>query len=392
MSYPFGSAAAPSAADDSLIDDERSPLPLSPLARDHLGAMVSVRAATISLDWNYLVKGWLLLGEVSILAGPSNAGKTTLIIDLIASVANGEWWHGHRATRGAVVYYAAESPISVIERSKHLVDHDGAAELFVVERAPDLRDEAEILSALEGVIAEASRQAGEPVRLVVFDTLSLCLGDGDEAYNSDAVRVMRVAGEVARRTGAHIMLVHHMGKDKTSGPRGASAFVGSADTVIEVKKQEVEGREIAEITISKQRRMKKAGSVFVEIVPHLLGYDSDGDERTTSAVRPVSASEAAVASTSTRPASKRSAAVEAALKALDAEAVPEARRAGFSASEVIARCEAHAFGGMKPDSVQKAVRESLKSLAADEAQTVEAVGGGRYRIAGKPPVEQRAAA
>lgn len=105
--------------------------PLSPDAQHRLAEfaprITTVQEAEIDLDWNYLVDGWFLGSEASIVYAPSNLGKSTFVIDLASAVVSGRDWHGYATRRGSVLYVAAESAISIIERAKPLLADDAAS-------------------------------------------------------------------------------------------------------------------------------------------------------------------------------------------------------------------------------------------------------------------------
>ena len=57
----------------------------------------------------YLIKGWLTAGEVSIFAGPSGSGKTFVVLDMAMSIARAVAFLGrYRVNGGGVVYQAGE--------------------------------------------------------------------------------------------------------------------------------------------------------------------------------------------------------------------------------------------------------------------------------------------
>ena len=56
----------------------------------------------------WLIEDLLLTEEISLIHGPTNAGKTFLALDLNLTVAAGGEWFGHKVTPGRVVYLAAE--------------------------------------------------------------------------------------------------------------------------------------------------------------------------------------------------------------------------------------------------------------------------------------------
>ena len=82
---------------------------------------------------------------------------------------SGESWHGYRTRRGIVLYIAAESAISVIERAKPFLK-DGAAPFLVLDDRVDLFGAPEDIDALAALVGSIGAGAGEPVALIVIDT------------------------------------------------------------------------------------------------------------------------------------------------------------------------------------------------------------------------------
>jgi hypothetical protein len=357
--------------------------PLSPEAQHRLAEfgprITTVQDAVIDLDWNYLVDGWFLGSEASIVYAPSNLGKSTFVIDLASAVVSGMDWHGYATRRGSVIYVAAESAISIVERAKPLLAA-GAAPFHVLDDRLDLFDAAADIEALAALTQALEAKSGEPVALIVVDTLTLCMGRGDENNNGDAGRVVRSAIELAKLTGCHVLLVHHTGKDRNSGPRGASNLVGTADAAVELVAVEKDGEKLVRAIQTKQRRLAKSETITFKIVSKLLGHTSEGKARTVSAIKPVASGELIdLDQPQARP--DRAQSVLAAFIALEGATPPEQRMAGFTASEVAeASFQSHG-AGMKIDSWKKAVRTALSELAASPSVLL-ALDGGRYA---RPP-------
>lgn len=71
----------------------------------------------VGLNREYLVKGLLLSSQVSILVGPPNTGKSSVVACIAASIAMGRAVGDARVKRGAVLYVAAEDPNGIAERA-----------------------------------------------------------------------------------------------------------------------------------------------------------------------------------------------------------------------------------------------------------------------------------
>ena len=65
------------------------------------------------LDVPYLVKGLLVRGEVSVIYGPPNCGKSTLVTTIGMSVIRGEPFAGLRTRRAAAMHIAPEGAFAV---------------------------------------------------------------------------------------------------------------------------------------------------------------------------------------------------------------------------------------------------------------------------------------
>jgi hypothetical protein len=92
--------------------------------------------------------------------------------------------------------------------------------------------------------------------MVIFDTLSYLFAGGDENAASDAVLVLQRIGRIQDETGAHVMLLHHPGKDKTKGARGSSALKGAVDTEITLSGGKDAQGEIRTLKVTKQKDME----------------------------------------------------------------------------------------------------------------------------------------
>jgi len=88
---------------------------------------------------------------------------------------------------------------------------------------------------------------------------------------------------IRERTGVHIMLVHHSGKDASKGARGASALRAACDTEIELSFDEETRVRTARAT--KQRDMETGAEINFVLQIVELGEDADGDQVTTCIIR-----------------------------------------------------------------------------------------------------------
>ncbi|HFW3714903.1 TPA: AAA family ATPase [Salmonella enterica subsp. enterica serovar 6,7:y:-] len=187
----------------------------------------------------FVIEGLIPLGVV-MFYGISSHFKSYLIISMLCRLAmKTHRWAGRNIRGGAVLYVAAEGGNSVMPRVGAWADkyNDGKpVELFYTYAHPvDLS----VKTQVDGLIREIKRiemHTGEPLRMVVIDTLSQSMMQGEENNASDVAKFMAGATRVFSETGATVGIVHHSGKDSSKGMRGSSAAFANADAVIRVER------------------------------------------------------------------------------------------------------------------------------------------------------------
>lgn len=233
----------------------------------------------------WVVKGVLPRTEMAVVYGASGDGKTFFVLDLVAAIARGEPWHGRKVERGAVAYLVAEGATGFRKRLRawrhyHEQDLEG---LYVHEGAPNLLLPANVRGLIQSLLA-----IGEPLSVVVVDTLSRATPGANENASEDMGRAIAAAGAIHRATGALVLLVHHVGKDASKGARGWSGLKGALDTEIEVVKLD-DGVRMARLTKQKDGADDARFGFRLRTVE--LGRDKDGDPITSCVVEPCDAPE-----------------------------------------------------------------------------------------------------
>lgn len=224
-----------------------------------------------------LIKGLIDRGAMSILYGDSNVGKTFVALVGGHHVAQGKEFCGMKVSQGRVVYMTLEGGAGIDDRCIALLREAGPAPLFELIISPiNLLDPDADLGQL--IAALQPNEDGE-VALAVLDTLSRALAGGDENSSTDMGALVVNLDRIRQATGAHLMVVHHTGKDAARGARGHSLLRAATDTEIEVG--------AGAIKVTKQRDLPKdwQGVFTLKSVP--LFKDEDGDD-VTSAVAVVS--------------------------------------------------------------------------------------------------------
>jgi hypothetical protein len=236
-----------------------------------------MRDVAPKLDRIALIDQWLDRGVMSVLYGDSNVGKTFVALALSRCIAAGEPVAGRRVQQGGVVYVAAEAGASIERRVEALKRRYGRGDLplAIVPCPVDLLSPDGDAAALAALVREAGQAMGVGVALVVIDTLSRAMQGGNENASEHMGAFVINVDKLRISTGAHVMIVHHSGKDKAKGARGHSLLRAATDTEIEV--------EAGQVKATKQRDLELPRPMPFRLESVEIGRDSEG-ETVTSAV------------------------------------------------------------------------------------------------------------
>lgn len=231
------------------------------------------------LTSSYLIKGWLGRGQMSVVYGPSNVGKSFFCLDMALCVSASVDWQGSKVRGGPVLYLATEGGNAFQSRCVALRKQYGITDAPLAVRPSPvdlLRPEADLASLIE-LCRSIEADMGEPLAMIVIDTLSRAMAGGDENGATDMTSFIANADALRDVTGAHIMIVHHSGKDTAKGARGHSSLRAATDTEIELGIED----KLRTATATKQRDLEPQEPFVFTLKVHDLGKDEDGDEVTT---------------------------------------------------------------------------------------------------------------
>jgi hypothetical protein len=244
-----------------------------------------------TLSW--LVKGILVNSGLSTIFGGPGTSKTFLALDMALHIAHGWKWFGRKVTAGGVVYVTGEGGSGMRLRMKAWrKEKQGLPRVpfTMVPTSVNLFDNHEDVEKLISDVKTHAAAMEAPVRLVVLDTLSRMIGSGDEDKARDINVVVQRAERIQRETGAHVLIVHHSGKDKDRGMRGSNALLGAADAAIEVTRHDTG---LCEGKIAKVKDGGDIDPFRYTLSQSVLGVDEEGDNVTSCIVTPAGASEGA---------------------------------------------------------------------------------------------------
>ncbi|WP_204080992.1 AAA family ATPase [Mycobacterium riyadhense] len=189
---------------------------------------------------NWLWKGWVPLGKVSILEGESDVGKSTVTLAWASIVSNGSRWpatvmngkklYSQHDPAGVVLVgvedsnddtvvprlIAAGADLNRVHTLNRPVDDDGNPKPFTIPAD---------ISWLRKAIVEAD------AKLVVIDPITACLPeDARHGVDSSIRRILMFLVELARETASAIVLIRHFNKAQgmSAKNRGGGSVAYSA--------------------------------------------------------------------------------------------------------------------------------------------------------------------
>lgn len=240
--------------------------------------------AAPALDADDFVEGLLVRNAMSVVYGESNSGKTFFALDLALHIAAGMPWRDREVDQGFVLYLALEGSHAILNRVTAFKAEHG------LERAPLpfaivpvslnlLNPEADAGRVVETCRAVAAEFGADP-RLIVVDTLARAIAGGNENAPEDMGSLIKTGDALRQEAGAHVMWIHHSGKDAAKGARGHSSLRAATDTEIEVVA--TGAHRLASVT--KQRDMECSGAFPFTLRVVELGLNRRGKSVTSCVV------------------------------------------------------------------------------------------------------------
>jgi hypothetical protein len=234
-----------------------------------------------------LIEGLLDCGALSLMFGPSGCGKTFFALDLAVHIASGMPWRGRTVHQGAVVYVAAEGGYGMLDRltafsCKYGTDPKDVP-LYVIPEPIDLCHSDGDVDLLLGHLDNLPKD--QTLRLIHIDTASRALAGGNENSPDHMGVLIKRCDKLRAKTGAHVMLLHHTGKDTSHGARGHSSLRAAVDTEIELT-WDKEGQS-GFATVTKQRDSRTEGSFAFKLAEVDVDMRANGDPITSCVLVPI---------------------------------------------------------------------------------------------------------
>jgi hypothetical protein len=196
-------------------------LGLEPFGDRKLDMRALMAIADLSTPWR--CDGLVADGYVTVLAGKGGEGKSWLTHALAGGTQQGSTVAGIKCKQGRVAIFDAENGPKLIARRFKGIG--------MPLDALDVYDAAGLALNSAHVVAEIVR-ALNGVQLAIFDSLRT-LAPGVKENDSDEIApVMNSLREIARKTEAGVLVIHHRGKDSTLAYRGSSAILDQCDVMM----------------------------------------------------------------------------------------------------------------------------------------------------------------
>lgn len=199
----------------------------------------------------WLIYQVLPVDGFGVVYGPSGSYKSFVGMDMSACVASGMKWHGNDTdSPGHVIYVGAEGATGLHLRKKAWEIRHGKklTNLAILGTAVTINDPLQC-QMFESMCLDAAQSIGEPIKLIVIDTLARSF-EGEENSATDMGSFVRACDKIRSTTGATVLVVHHSGKDADKGARGSSALRAACDFEFKVVSP---GKKVTKLSCTKAK-------------------------------------------------------------------------------------------------------------------------------------------
>lgn len=198
----------------------------------------------------HLIDGLVPEEGLTVFAAESEAGKSFVVVDWAMRLVHGPFeWLGRKIEPGSVIYLSGEGGSGLGARLRAWQsDRDTSAEAAggrycaITSGIPSIDDKKGRKNFAAFVEAIVDQWKGPPA-LIVVDTLSTALAAGDENDAKVVAPVVRFLGDIQKRYGCAVLVVHHFVKpDRNASAtkvskhavRGSGALTANVDAVLSI--------------------------------------------------------------------------------------------------------------------------------------------------------------
>ena len=184
-----------------------------------------------------LIEGVLRKGHKMLIAGPSKAGKSFLLIELALSIAAGDKWLEHKCNKGRVLYINLE--VDGASFYRRVSDTAKAMDIKVPDGLDiwNLRGENTFIEKLTPILLRRAKDKGYDA--IIFDPLYK-INKADENSASEMGEFFNYLDHVCKKLGVSVICCHHHSKggqaQKSSIDRasGSGVFARDPDALMDM--------------------------------------------------------------------------------------------------------------------------------------------------------------
>lgn len=212
--------------------------------------------------------------------GASGSGKSFLVIDLLAHIANGINWFGHKVKKTPTFYIPLEGQGGISNRIKAWNKHHAnngyqQTNIKFICTGFNLDNDADKTTLIK-TLKHNNWRGG----VICIDTLAQSAAGVDENNSKDMGKLLATLQQIQKLFDCLIILIHHTGKDQSKGMRGWSGLFAAMDFAFECQNVK-DGRCL---TVQKLKDGENNRSFNFTLQPITLGQDEDGENITSCAV------------------------------------------------------------------------------------------------------------
>ena len=196
-----------------------------------------------------LIPGILRLGHKMLIAGPSKAGKSFLLIGLAIAIAEGGEWLGMKCRQGRVSYINLElDRPSCLDRFKEVYSRLGIKPEHTNNlNVWNLRGKSVPMNKLSQIIIHRFRDRGYSA--VIIDPIYKVI-TGDENNATEMSQFCSYFDQIATELGASVIYCHHHSKGASSKysnaadrSSGSGVFARDPDAILDMRELKTDGLE-----------------------------------------------------------------------------------------------------------------------------------------------------
>jgi hypothetical protein len=229
-------------------------------------------AAVHTEEW--LWKGYMAKGGITLFSALWKIGKTVLLAHGLKALGKGGQFCGQDIAPGRALIVTEESQALWAGRRDKLSLGDWCE--FVIQpfaQKPSVNDWARFINGL------AKSLSDNPADLVVFDPLTHLWPVRDENNASEVTAALMPLRLLNKETGCNLTLVHHLRKsdgDQATGSRGSGALAAFVDTILEMRRYEVGGKDRRRVLTAHGRYDDTPAEIVVELSEDGTSYSAGG--------------------------------------------------------------------------------------------------------------------